>query len=427
MKIKQLIEKIEGEAELEFDFQNGLVNDVNIIFPLYRGIEDILRDREARDALVIAPRVCGICNHAHLIAGVRAIEDGLKKAGININLTSKAISLREFTLSCEIIQSHIKWIYLVALPQLSILNRIKPLDSYLAKASWSSNTVVKAMSIFSGQWPHNSYAIPGGVSCDPTYEEIIHAETLLDETIRFMEQEFLGINIEAYMKNQELSESKGDIATIWNLINKQNIQSKGKSHNRFIAFGEHEIFKAGEYSQNRTNEIDTSLVKEHEQPNSKAKSVTYNSLCYEVGPLARAMLAKNNRIMSLYNIHKDSNLIRIYARIDEMINLLLYAKKLLANLHPKELSCTLSKFPKGFSTKGIGAVEAARGSLIHETVIRDGKIENYTIITPTQWNLSPGTSKESGIAIEAMKGSSSAEEASFVFRIFDICSACTTH
>ncbi len=67
MIVKKLIEKIEGEAQLDFSFKNGKVEDVNIKFDFYRGIEKILIGRPAMDALVITPRVCGICNHAHLI------------------------------------------------------------------------------------------------------------------------------------------------------------------------------------------------------------------------------------------------------------------------------------------------------------------------------------------------------------------------
>jgi len=75
--------------------------------------------------------------------------------------------------------------------------------------------------------------------------------------------------------------------------------------------------------------------------------------------------------------------------------------------------------------EGVGAVEAARGSLIHKTTVKEGLIENYEIIVPTQWNLSHGDDRENGIAIEAMVGSSSTEEATFIFRTFDVCSVCT--
>ena len=72
MIVKKLIEKIEGEAELDFSMQKGSVEDVRISFGFYRGIEEILVNKSPRDALVITPRVCGICNHAHLLAAVDA-------------------------------------------------------------------------------------------------------------------------------------------------------------------------------------------------------------------------------------------------------------------------------------------------------------------------------------------------------------------
>jgi Ni,Fe-hydrogenase I large subunit len=139
MIIKQLIEKIEGEAELDFTFNEGKIEDVKINFGFYRGIEDILVSKAARDALVITPRVCGICNHAHLLAAVRAIENGYESAGVKVEITSKANDIREFTLACELIQNHIKWFYMTLLPQLEkllmnivqITMHLKPLISLL--------------------------------------------------------------------------------------------------------------------------------------------------------------------------------------------------------------------------------------------------------------------------------------------------------
>ena len=329
-----------------------MVDNVDIVFPFYRGIEEILKGRDALDALVIAPRTCGICNHAHLIAGVRAIEDGLNKAGVNIKLTPKAISLREFTLSCEIVQSHFKWFYLVALPLLFNLDGTKTPDNYLLKASWTSTNIIKALAIFSGQWPHASYVIPGGVSCDPTYEEIIQAEGLLDEVIRFAEQEFLGISLEEYHQKKEPSQLKGDMATLFSMMTKQNMQKKGKSYDRFAVFGEHPIFQTGRYNSKQHNDINISLIKEHPQHNSKAKSVTYKDMCYEVGPLARAMMTKNDSVLNLHNKYKDSVLTRAFARLDETIQLLVHMKSLLAGLNVKEPSCTLTKLPKALEAKG---------------------------------------------------------------------------
>ena len=41
MQIKKLIEKIEGEAELDFSFADGKIDDVKINFGFYRGITNM--------------------------------------------------------------------------------------------------------------------------------------------------------------------------------------------------------------------------------------------------------------------------------------------------------------------------------------------------------------------------------------------------
>ena len=68
----QLIEKIEGEAKLHFHFENKKITHTEIEFLATRNIEKILEGKSAFDALVINPRVCGICGHAHLMATVQA-------------------------------------------------------------------------------------------------------------------------------------------------------------------------------------------------------------------------------------------------------------------------------------------------------------------------------------------------------------------
>ena len=75
MKTIQLIEKIEGEATLKFSYNGVKIDFVDIEFFNTRNIEHILLNKPALDALVINPRVCGICGHAHLIATVKALEN----------------------------------------------------------------------------------------------------------------------------------------------------------------------------------------------------------------------------------------------------------------------------------------------------------------------------------------------------------------
>ena len=429
MMIKKLIEKIEGEAELDFIFNSNKIEDVKINFGFSRGIEKILEGKDPFDALVITPRVCGICNHAHLLATVRALEDGYRNAGVKVELTDKATDIREFTLACELIQNHIKWFYLTMLPQLEKMLEVENRENHALKASYLSSTITKALAIFAGQWPHSSYAVVGGVTCDPTYVDVLQAEGLVDESIDFFEKVVLGISIEKLLSMNSVTELQnigGDLGKLLFLLGSSGMAEIGKSHDRFIVFGECLCFKIGKSIPTQVSTINPKYVKESNQEGTLAKAVSYKGRLFEVGSLARGMIAKEPIIKALHKRYKDSLLTRIFARIYEIGLLLNYCKILLHRLDLSESSCCLDSLMEIEKFEGIGVVEAARGSLIHKISVNKGLIEKYDIITPTQWNLSHGDEKESGIAIKAMVGSTTIEEASYIFRAFDVCSVCTT-
>jgi len=425
MIIKKLIEKVEGEANLNFEFNSGKISKVDINFGNFRGIEEILKGKPPRDALVITPRVCGICNHAHLIASVRAIEDGLSKSGVEFTLTQKAKDIREFTLACELIQNHIKWLYLIVYPHLNRLLKIDSKENYALKASYISHIITKAMAIFSGQWPHSSYAVVGGVTSDPTYIDTIQAVGFVEDCIRFFEKVVIGLNLDEYLTIKSvtnLDKLGGDFAKLLYLLGENGFADIGKSFDRFIAFNESRISKKAKSIVTKVSNVEIKYINEYEQKGSFAKGVKYKNRYFEVGPLARAIINKEPIIKSLHKKYKDSTLIRVYARVHEIAILLKYTKELLEGLDITQDSCVLDSKIEIDNIEGVGTVEAARGSLIHKIVIKEGLIKNYDIITPTQWNLA-----NNAVAANAMLGLDDEEVASFVFRTFDVCSVCTTH
>jgi len=84
-------------------------------------------------------------------------------------------------------------------------------------------------------------------------------------------------------------------------------------------------------------------------------------------------------------------------------------------------------------TRGVGHVEAPRGSLGHWVHIKDTKIENYQAVVPTTWNASPRDPAGNIGAYEAaLLGTpmANAEQPLEILRTihsFDPCLACSTH
>jgi hydrogenase large subunit len=80
--------------------------------------------------------------------------------------------------------------------------------------------------------------------------------------------------------------------------------------------------------------------------------------------------------------------------------------------------------------EGIGLWEAPRGSLFHWIKIRSQKVDNYQVIAPTTWNVSPNGPLE-GALVGTPVGQAGTNDdlrpAAHVVRSFDLCLACTVH
>ncbi len=451
MKTVEIIERIEGEAKLVCFWNNNLIRDVRIEFLNFRGFEYILEGKSPLDALIYTPRICGICGQAHLKATVEALENIYKNIGEDVFLTNKAKLLREIGINIEIIDSHIKWFYMFIMPDIVKLS-CDDLKEYTPitgqkwlRASAVASETIKSLAIIGGQWPHTSYMLPGGVMSDPTLLDLATMQNYLDSAISFFENEFAGVGIEKYLSFSKLDEIvfiNNDLKEFYNLSIENNLHKIGTSHDSYIVLGKSLLFKEGKSKKRLTNKINLNRVNESSQysfnvnssEESKdaygwSKTVKYADDNYETGPLARAMIQSRAFIKELHKEYKDSVLTRVMARMDELAYLLYHTKELIKKIDIAEESFIKPKISldKISNATANSAVEACRGSLYHNIEIKNGKISLYDIITPTVWNLGPGTKSNPSIAQKAIIGTDSLAKAQLILRSFDVCSVCTTH
>ncbi|MCL3850142.1 nickel-dependent hydrogenase large subunit [Parabacteroides sp. GYB001] len=71
------ITRIEGHLRVEATIEGGKIKDAYSSGTMVRGIENIVRDRDPRDAWVFVGRVCGVCTSIHSLCSVRAVENAL--------------------------------------------------------------------------------------------------------------------------------------------------------------------------------------------------------------------------------------------------------------------------------------------------------------------------------------------------------------
>lgn len=451
MKTVDIVERIEGEAKLVCSWDNNIISDARIEFLNFRGFEFILKDKAPLDALIYTPRICGICGQAHLKTTVDALENIYENIGEKLTITKKAKLLREIGLNIEIIDSHIKWFYMFIMPDVIALSK-KDFKAYSPfkgekwlKASSVASETIKSLAIIGGQWPHTSYMIPGGVVSDPTLLDLTTMQNYLDNTIKFFEKDFIGLDIEQYLSFSRINDLEKidlDFKDFINISLENDLEKIGKSYNRHIVLGESHLFKKGKSNKSLSHKLNVESIKEGTEYTYNidklkdtsdafgwAKNVTYEESFYETGPLSRAVVQNRKFIKEIHKNYDDSVLTRVMARMDELAYLLYSTKNLIKEIDISEESFINPKIQlKDIDdAKATSIVEACRGSLLHEVSIKKGKIDNYNVITPTVWNLGPGSKENLSIAQKAIIGNDSIAKAKIVLRSFDVCSVCTTH
>ncbi len=71
------ITRIGGHLRIEVAISSGVVFDAWSSGTMFRGMEQILRGRDPRDAWLFAQRICGSCTGVHALASARAVENAL--------------------------------------------------------------------------------------------------------------------------------------------------------------------------------------------------------------------------------------------------------------------------------------------------------------------------------------------------------------
>ena len=100
------ITRIEGHLRIDCEIENGVVTNAWSSGTMWRGMENIVKGSDPRDAWMIMQRICGVCTTVHAIISVRAVEDAL---GAKVPINAQYI--RNMILSAHSMHDHIVHFY----------------------------------------------------------------------------------------------------------------------------------------------------------------------------------------------------------------------------------------------------------------------------------------------------------------------------
>lgn len=114
MSKKILIQKatrIEGNADIHVEIENGRVKTARFMVQDFRGFEKLIQGKSVESTPHIVSRICGLCCTTHQVASLRAIEDAL-----DIQVPASVSKLREIAILGEWIGSHALSYFFLTLP-----------------------------------------------------------------------------------------------------------------------------------------------------------------------------------------------------------------------------------------------------------------------------------------------------------------------
>lgn len=98
--------RIEGHLRIEVEHSGGKVKDAWSTGTMFRGIEQILLNRDPRHAWVMTQRLCGVCTHCHALTSLRAVE-----AALGITVPENAQLIRNILSGVEFVHDHVIHFY----------------------------------------------------------------------------------------------------------------------------------------------------------------------------------------------------------------------------------------------------------------------------------------------------------------------------
>lgn len=150
-------------------------------------------------------------------------------------------------------------VFFSILPELKRVSDITYQGNAFKEKEWfhAQNAIMQSLKMaahFTGQWPHGSFVMAGGVTCDPLRSDLVSALGCLDAVIAFCEEHFYGMSLEEFLSfDSALQVMSAPSALSYGIdaMLKQGFDRLGRSYDRFLALGKSYMYE-GSLKASRT-------------------------------------------------------------------------------------------------------------------------------------------------------------------------------
>ncbi|RLI83772.1 Ni/Fe hydrogenase subunit alpha [Archaeoglobales archaeon] len=445
--------RLEGHAKVQiFLDDEGNVTDVQFNTIDLRGFERFCIGRPVEELPRITPRICGVCPWAHHMASAKATD-----AVFGVDIPEAAKKIRELAYSIYFIEDHTLHFYFLAGPDfimgpdadynerniVGIAKKVPDIAKRVIKMRWMAQMMCQTLG---GRAIHPVSAVPGGWSRPITKDEAEKMKEQIRELLDFAVFSIKYAKENIFPNYIDEIKNLGVIKTSFLGLVKDGKMNFYDGTLRIIhADGSTEEFAPSDYLDYISEKVmpwtymkfpyykkagDFSMDLENPIGIYRVNALARINVCDEIAtPLANEELKEFRKEFGrpaqqplLYHWARLINLLYAAERAAELIedpDITKSSKEIRVKVEPK-------------AGRGVGVVEAPRGTLIHDyETDENGLIKDVNLIVATQQNNAGIHMAMKKAAMQLIKNGKYDQgilnRIEMMYRAYDPCLACATH
>jgi len=447
----QPVSRIEGHAKITIQLDDaGNVADTMVNVIELRGFERFCVGKPVEEMPRITTRICGVCPWSHHLASAKATD-----AVFGVELPSAGEKLRRLCNSIAYMEEHILHFYVLAGPDfvlgpdaeypvrnvIGILNAVPDVGRRVVKVR---HMCAKMLEMIAGKAIHPAAAVPGGFSRPLSEEERQTLLPMADEALELAKFTISFAKENIFPKYLDVVKTVGTITSgfLGTVTDDGAFELYDGKLRMMYADGSFEEFAYDEY---------TDFIGEHVEPWTYLKfpyakkrgpfALEDNApSLYRVNSLARinvadyipTPLAQKELEEFRSNFGRPAQLTLLYhwARLIELLYNAEFVVQLLNDPEITSRDIRASVTPR--AARGVGVVEAPRGTLIHDyTTDEDGMLTHVNLLVATCQNNSAINLSVKQAAQTLIKDGNydqgTLNTVEMAIRAYDPCLSCATH
>jgi len=448
----QPVTRVEGHAKVTIQLNDaGNVDTARVNVIELRGFEKFCTGRPVEDMPRITPRICGVCPWSHHLASAKACD-----AVFGVTPPPAGKKLRELCNSVAYMEEHILHFYFLAGADFllgpgadysvrNVIGILQAAPDVARRVVRVRHMAAKMLEILAGKPIHPQAAVPGGFSKPLLPDERDQLRKMADETLELAKFSIAFAKESVFPKYLDVVKSLGVITTGFiGTVKDNGALNLYDGKLRLMApNGTYEDFPYDKYTDYITEHIESwsylkfpyakkwaSFSMDPEKPGGiyRANTLARINVCDHIDtPLAQKELEE---FRSKFGRPAQLTLLYHWARLIELLYNAENAVRLLEDPEITSFETRVNVTPR--AARGVGCVEAPRGTLIHDyTTDADGAVTNMNLIVGTTHNNAPinmsVTQAAKGLIHDGKFDQGILNTVEMSIRAYDPCFSCATH